>query len=223
MPKGRLAGALYLVVVVTGIFSLAYVPSQVSTNGDVQTAIGHITASERLFRFGIASLLINQVAFLALPLALFELLQGVNRKVAVTMVALAVSSVPIVLIGAAYRLNLLSLLSDGSSQPILVQAQASSALIAYRSCLLVANLFWGLWLLPLGYLILQSRYLPRILGALLILGCVGYCMDVFGTLVLPGYPDSALSNYATLPAAIGEIGTALWLLVAGVRVPRHTA
>jgi hypothetical protein len=220
--RGRLAGALYLAVVITGIFSLAYVPSQIETGKDIEASIRHITASETLFRLGIGSLLINQIAFLLLPLALFQLLQGVSRRAAIAMVALAVAGIPVALAGAAHKLDILSLVA-GNMQTDQLYVQVTSALAAYRSNLLIANLFWGLWLLPLGYLILRSRYLPRILGIFLVLGCLGYCVDVFGTILVPGYSDSALSSYATLPAAVGEIGTALWLLVVGARVPRGAA
>jgi hypothetical protein len=72
--------------------------------------------------------------------------------------------------------------------------------------------------LPFGWLVLRSARLPRVLGALLLLGGVGYVVQVFGS-VVPGFAETALSNYVTVPAALGEIGSAMWLLVLGVRTP----
>ena len=84
---------------------------------------------------------------------------------------------------------------------------------------LAAGLFWGLWLLPFGWLVLRSGRIPRVLGLLLVLGGIGYVVQVFGGLV-PGFSDSALIGYVRLPAALGEIGSCLWLLVVGARAGR---
>lgn len=223
MTMGRIAGALYVTVVVTGIFSLAYVPSHVPTSGAIGSAIANVAASESLYRLGIASLLVNQVAFLLLPLALFQILKETNRSAAAAMVAFACTGIPIALVALSHRLDILSLatsVSHGAPADAALQAAGASALASYRSTLLIANLFWGLWLLPLGYLVVKSRCIPRLLGVFLVLGSVGYCITVFGTVLVPGYRDSAFSGYATLPAAIGEIGTALWLLVFGAKPGR---
>ena len=64
---------------------------------------------------------------------------------------------------------------------------------------------------------LRSRRLPRVLGALLVLGGLGYVLGVFAELLLPGYADGWIAGYVTLPAALGEIGTCLWLLLFGLR------
>jgi hypothetical protein len=221
IPTGRLAGTLYLVVVVTGMFSLAYVPSHIAVGGDPAAAIDHIRASEPLFRLGIASFLINQVAFLLLPLALFKLLRPSGREAAVAMVALAWVSVAVALASVAHRMEALSLVKEtaGALDPDQLKAAVASAISAYGEGMQVTSLFWGLWLAPFGYLVLKSRMLPKALGMLLILGCAGYLVDVFGTLLVPSYAGSSIGGYALLPAALGEIGTCLWLLIAGVRRP----
>lgn len=220
----RLAGLLYLIVVVTGIFSLGYVPSQLIVRGDPAATLANILAYPALFRFGIASFLVKQLAFLLLPLALFRLLRGVNQNMAVVMVALAVVSVPVALLSLVNRLDLLSLLTDPyyrqAFTPDQLQAAAKRSLDAYRNGLLVTSLFWGLWLLPFGYLVLRSGFLPKFLGIFLMLGCLGYVVDVFGELLVPRYADSWISDYALRPAAVGEIGICLWLLLVGARRPR---
>lgn len=222
---GRLAGLLYLVVVITGIFSLVYVPSQISTTGDPQATADAVLASEALFRWGIAAFLVKQVAFLILPLVLFRLLRAHGEAMATLMVALAVVSVPIALISLASRLDALALLTDARHAAAWtqqqLQAEAALALNEYRNGLFITNLFWGLWLYPLGHLILRSRLLPRALGVLLILGCFGYLVDVFGELLIRNYADSGIARFVLLPASFGEIGTCLWLLACGAREPRR--
>lgn len=212
----RAAGALYLVVVVTGLFSLLYVPSQINVSGDAYATADNIITHSSLFRAGVAAFLLKQVAFLLLPLVLFKLLRSVNQDIAVLMVALAIISVPIALISLVSRLNALDILSGDLGMalaPDQLKSQAMLSLNAYGNGLLVTTLFWGLWLLPFGYLVMRSGFLPKILGFLLVLGGLGYVAQVFGQVLLPdkGFPDSVL-----LLAAAGEIGTCLWLLVMGV-------
>lgn len=212
----RLAGALYLVVVVTGLFSLMYVPSQITVSGDPHATANSIVAHSPLFRAGIAAFLIKQVAFLLLPLALFKLLRHVHQNIAALMVALAVVSVPIALISLSNRLDALDILSGSDIQGQL-QSQAMLSINAYGNGLLITTLFWGLWLLPFGYLVIRSGFLPKLLGVFLVLGGLGYVTQVFWQILVPGisFPDFVL-----LPAAVGEIGICLWLLVVGVRRPQ---
>lgn len=217
----RVAGLLYLIVVVTGMFSLGYVPSRLVVHGDPQATLERMAAFEPLLRYGIASFLVEQVAFLLLGFALYRLLRAVDPMVATVMVALVITSVPLALVSLVERLNLLSLLERGdvthASDQLLGLARAS--LDAYRHGLLITSTFWGLWLFPFGFLVMRSRLLPRFLGVFLMIGCVGYVVDVLCSILLSGYSDMAMSDYMTLPAAIGEIGSCLWLLLVGVRRP----
>jgi hypothetical protein len=223
MKTARLAGLLYLIVVVTGIFTLAYVPSRIVLSGEPQSVIANVTASETLFRFGIAGFIVNQVAFLLLPLVLYRLLRPVGETAAALMVVLSVISVPIALVSLSSRMDVLAMVTDaryaalGAEQ---LQAMVLFALGEYRSAIRLTMLFWGLWLFPFGYLVFKSGFLPRILGVLLILGCFGYATEVFGDLLIPGYAASAVPGFIRLPAAVGEIGTCLWLLIVGVRYRR---
>ncbi|MGC4071609.1 MAG: DUF4386 domain-containing protein [Nibricoccus sp.] len=219
----RLAGFLYLVVVVTGIFSLGYVPSQIPLSGDPRTAIDNIKGAEQMFRFGIAAFIILQVSFLLLPLVLFKLLRPVNEAAAICMVVLAVVSVPLALVALSGRMDLLLLATNTSYTEGLgaqqVHAEVLLALGQHRNQLLLTKVFWGLWLFPFGWLVFKSGFLPKILGLFLMLGCFGYLVEVFGRLLVPGYAESAVARFAVKPASIGEIGTCLWLLIVGVRRP----
>ena len=211
---GRIAGALYLVVVATGMFCLAWVPSQLGTG--VADAAAHIG----LFRAGIAAFMAMQVAFLLLPLALYRVLGDVDRRAATLMVALAAASVPIGLMALSHRMEALSLLdSTAAHATAAVDAAFAASLQRYGHGLRIASLFWGLWLLPFGWLVLRSARIPRVLGVLLMLGGIGYVVKLFGGL-MPGFADSAFARYTTLPAALGEIGSCLWLLAFGARASR---
>lgn len=223
----RTAGLLYLIVVLTGMFSLAYVPSHINLQADASTTAREIVASGSLFRFGIVASLVCYTVFLLLPFALYKLLSPVGRNAALLMVAFAVVSVPISLISVSNRLDIVSLLSRPEHLRVATSEQLHDLIMLsldrYRDGMVVANVFWGLWLLPFGYLVFKCGFLPRTLGILLIGGCFGDLIDVVGNVIFRGYSESVASDIATLPGAFGEIGTCLWLLIMGApEAPRGT-
>ena len=222
----RTAGLLYLIVVVTGIVSLIYVPSQITVHGDASATVRNIVAHEPLFRFGIVAGLICYTAFLLLPFALYKLLSPVGRNAAVLMVVLAVASVPISFVSLLYKLDVLTLLSGaGYLQAFTtdqLQAQVMLSLDAYGNGILLSSVFWGLWLLPFGYLVFRSGFLPRVLGVLLMIGCFGDLFDALGHMLFPGYADTAIATFVTLPGSFGEIGICLWLLIMGAWEPTRS-
>lgn len=214
---GRLAGALYLLVVLAGTHCLAYVPGQV---GDT---LAQASAHAGVFRAGIASFLVMQVAFLLVPLALYRVLADVDRRAAVAMVALAVVSVPIGLVAVTHRMEALALLDQAQAGGTdAMEAAFALCLQRYAHGLRIASLFWGLWLLPFGWLVLRSGRLPRLFGLLLVLGGLGYVAQVFGGL-LPAISGAPWLRYVRMPAAFGEIGSCLWLLVFGARAGQANA
>lgn len=217
----RIAGFLYLIVVLAGIFSIAYVPSQLIVYDDPSLTLQNIAASELLFRSGIAAGYVCYVTFLLLPLVLYRLIGPINNPIAILMVAFAAISVPMSLANLINLLDILPLLREAEQLNVFtveeLQAQISILLDSYFNGILVSKIFWGLWLFPFGYLVFKSNFIPKILGILLMLGCFGYLIDVFGSTLFEGYSDTIMSNYITLPATFGEIGICLWLLIVGVR------
>lgn len=216
---GRLAGLVYLVVVLTGLFSLSYAPSQLIARDDPSTTLENIRRAETLFRFWIAAGLAANVFWLILPVMLYRLFEPHGRIAAILMIAFVLPGVAIGFIGIQEKMAILPLI--GGNAPDAAAAQVMQYLTAYNTGLSVASIFWGLWLLPLGYLVFTSRLLPRLLGILLILGCAGYLTNFFGSLHLPGYRETAIPWIAVLPSGMGEIGTCLWLLIMGANVPRQ--
>lgn len=227
----RLPGALYLIVVIAGIFCLAYVPSQVKLTDDPAETLRNLMAGEALFRAGIAAFIVMQVAFLLLPLSLYRVLKSVSPTAATLMVTFAVASAPLALAALAHRLDVLALITEpglaGTLPSVQIEAEVMLAMHAYRNGIFLTTLFWGLWLLPLGWLVFHSpsfpRWAGRTLGALLMLGCAGYLANLFGDLLVPHYGDGPWPAIAQLPASAGELLTCLWLVVVGVRLPAGEA
>lgn len=220
----RIAGAVYLVVVLTGMFSLAYVPSKLIVWDNASTTIQNIKSSTILFKLGIVSSVVCYLFFLLLPLVLYRLLKQVNHRWAILMVVLAVVSVPVSFVNLQHKFAVLSLISDagyaGAFTSEQLQAQAMFYLNQYDNGILLLQIFWGLWLFPFGWLVYNSGLLPKVLGVLLMAGCVGYLVNFTGNVLIDGYATSGISGYVRLPASLGEIGTCLWLLIAGAKEKR---
>ena len=216
----RIAGLLYLGVVVTGIFTLMYVPSKLIDSDNAVLTYQNIVASESLFRLGIISGLLCYTFFLFLPLVLYKLLKPVNENYAKVMVLLAIISVPMYFLNVQNELTVLSLIKGTSNFGLSteqIQSQLMLSLEQYDNGMRVIHIFSGLWLFPLGYLVFKSGLLPKILGILLMLGCFGYLINFVGHTLTPSYSKLGISSYISLPASLGEIGTCLWLLIMGAK------
>lgn len=221
VTKSRTAGLIYLVVVVTGLFTLGYVPSRLIVDGDAARTVRQLLEGESLWRWGIVAGYACYVAFLLLPLELYRVLHPVNRRAAVTMVALAMMIPPIAFLNQRHLLDILSLLGNAAAYtPAALEGAVTAELSAYRNGQLMAQLFWGLWLWPFGMLVYQSRLVPRGFGVILMVGCVGYVAHFLGTMLLPGYPAMGVADWIRRPAGLGEMGIALWLAVVGVKEDR---
>jgi len=221
----RVAGLLYLIVILTGILSLAYIPSKLIVWDNPVTTFNNIKASETLFRLGIVSGLVCYVFFLLLPIALYKLLSPVNAFYAKLMVLLAVTSVPISFINIQNKFAVLSMITGENVKAFTneqLQSQVIFYLNQYDNGILMVSIFWGLWLFPFGYLVYKSGILPKILGVLLMLGCFGYLINFLGNSLIPTYSKIGISSYISLPARLGEIGTCLWLLIMGAKNKKTT-
>lgn len=217
----RLAGILYVVIGVLGPFSLKYVPNTLIVPGNAVETAARIRASEGLFRAGIAAELLGTVAFLFVVLALYRLLSGVNKSYAAVMVILTVVSVPISCLNQVNELTALTLLRGGDYLAAVDKSQldiwAMVFLRRYSQGLVINELFWGLWLLPFGVLVWRSGFLPKILGAFLLVNAFAYPALTFTALLAPDY-SSVVSRFAR-PAMFGEMVIMLWLLIRGIKMP----
>ncbi len=221
MKIARLAGFVYLIVILTGLFHLLYVPSQLIVRDDPSSTFNNILASETLFRLGIFVGLISYTAFLVLPIVLYKLLKPVGLIHARMMVLFAAVSVPITFVNMLNKFAVLSLISSDNYletiDAIAVQGQVMFYLDLYNKGNSVAQIFWGLWLFPFGYLVYKSGFLPKVLGVFLMAGCFGYLINFTGYFFFPSYGESIFSTIVGLPSGIGEIGTCLWLLIMGAK------
>ncbi len=203
----RVAGLLYLLVAIFSGFA-AVVRSGLVVSGDAAATVSNIQSSLMLFRFGIVSDLVGQVFHIFLALALYELFKTVNKTQALLMLVLALVPVPIAMLNQLNQFAVLPLLGGAS------QSQVMFFLNLHNFGVLIAQIFWGLWLFPLGFLVFKSGFVPKILGLFLIIAGFGYVIDSFGKFLSPSY-----SLTISVFTFIGEVLFLLWLLIKGVKVP----
>jgi hypothetical protein len=219
----RLAGLLYLILIIGGIISLAYIPSQLIVHGDAAKTFENITNSEFLFRLGIVSGIITFLIYIVLPLTLYKLLNEVNKAYASLMVIFALVSVPIFFVNIINKFSVLTLINKSEYLEKLgeieLQTQVMFLIDNYNNGLEISQIFWGLWLLPFGYLVYKSGFLPKVLGVLLMIGCFGYLITFFGGFLYLDFNKTIISDIVGYPAPLGEIGICLWLLIMGTNKP----
>jgi len=218
---GRFAGLLYLFTSIVGFFGMMYVPSKLIVHGNAAATASNIAANETLFRLGIAGQLIGQAGFIFVALALYDLLKGVNRRHASLMVTLVVVQIPIAFLNELNSIAALILVRGADFLSIFEKPQRDALAMLFLNLhfhgLVVDEIFWGLWLLPLALLAYRSRFLPRFLGVWLALaGFAWVILSLTGVLSLQYY-DKVFTF--TQPAVFGELAFMFWLLIKGAKPP----
>lgn len=215
----RIAGVLYLILSIASGWAFANLSSLV-VHGDATATVSNLRAAEPLFRLGILSDLFGQAVFIFLVLALYKLLQPVNRNMARSMVILVIISVTLQSISLLNQIAALLLL-NGAGYLTVFNVEQLNALVLFFLNLheagfsVIAQIYFGLWLFPLAFLIYNSGFLPKFLGVLLIVAGLGYLFDVATFFLAPNFGVS-VSQFTF----IGELLLLLWLLIKGVNVDR---
>lgn len=209
----RFAGLLYLILVISGIINLLYIPSQLRIRGNTSITFENFKNSELLFRYSIVSGIITFLTFIILPLVLYKLLNKINKNHATIMVIFALISVPISFVNILNKFSILTLISEKTYLQGMniteLQTQVMLHLDYYNNGNQLVQIFWGLWLFPFGCLVYKSNFLPKILGVSLMLGCFGYLIEFFAYFLIPAYNNSMVQTIVGIPSPIGEIGICL--------------
>ena len=218
--QAQSAGLLYFLVALTAPLGLLYVPAKLIVTGNASATAENIRTSEWLLRLGIASELIHQTIAVFLVLALYRLFKPVNEALARQVVILgALLSVPIMFVNVLNAVAAQIFASGPKYLSVFDKPQRDALaylfLHLHSRGIVVASIFWGLWLFPFGILVIRSGFIPRVLGYLLIIAGVGYAASSFTTLVLPRYAE--LVSKIALPLEMGELPIIFWLLIWGAR------
>jgi hypothetical protein len=215
----RIAGLFYLVFILLLPIATS-IRSQLVVSGDAAVTAQKILANELLFRISFVTELVSALFFVLAAWALYALLKPVNKNIALLFLLLNVCGVAIECASVLDLSTAMTLLSGTDYLTAFpatqLQAQALLHIDAYNNGFMMAQLFFGSWLLPLGYLAYRSGFLPRLLGILLIVDFIGV-MIWFLQFFL--FPDAGVISYPGLVVSfIAEVSLTLWLLVKGVKV-----
>jgi hypothetical protein len=199
---------LYPAWALVGGFSIMYVPSALIVSGDATTTANKILARGLLFRLGIVGSLATQLIFIFVVLLLYKLFETVNKNQSLLMAIFALASVPIAMINSLNRIAALHLLENAEQLMFFLNLDVEGVYIA--------QIFWGLWLFPLGYLICKSEYFPKFLGVLVITAGFAYVLDSFTHFILPNY-NAIISPILTI-LMMGEVLFMLWVMIRGAKI-----
>ncbi len=213
----RRAGAWYLVMAIGTAFGMGYVDPMLRASSDAAAIEHTIRSSVALFHAGIASTALGMIAMLFLAGSLHELFESVDRAQAMLLVVFVVVGVSITMARLATVLVAIELARGGGFAAGLEPGQRDgltmALLAAYRYGGLLAAVFWGLWLLPFGLLLLRTASAPRVLGVLMTIGCFAYLLHAAAELFFQTIAPAAA--YGLAVPTLGEIGTIAWLLLGG--------
>jgi len=219
----RIAGALYLIVIVTAAFAEIFVRGKLVVRGNAAATATNILTHESLYRLGGSADLINLVCDVGLALLFYELFKPVSRSLALLAAFFRLTHVGILTVGILFHFAALFFLTGTHDPNVFSTAQLQEqALIClsfqsrgYTLCLV----YFGFACVFLGILIYRSTFLPRVLGVLMAIAGLCYVTSSFARLISPTFA-SHLFPYILFPGALGEWSLALWLLVRGVNMQR---
>src|SRR3984893_12902266 len=224
--NARVAGLIYLVGSLVAVVRLIYIPDTLIVSDNATATVNNITTHELLFRFGILSQLVTGALWIFVTLALYRLFKAVNQGLAVLMVILGSLMVtPIFFMNSVNDAAALLFARGGDFLSTFDKPQRDAYAMLFLRLHhygdLANEIFWGLWLLPFGLLVYKSRFLPRVLGAWLMIACFAYLALSVSGFLFPAYEDKVI-NY-TEPVLLAEVAIMLWLIIMGAKEERLAA
>ena len=218
------AGSIYLSLILTGVFAHLFFRANIIEPGDAATTARNILNKDLIFRLGFVADLIYITSFIFLGLVFYRMFYHTEKNHALALLTVVLVS------NAVMGLNMLTQFAaqyvmNGANflnvfQPEQLQALSLLFLDLHKHGVHIGYLFFGLWLLPLGLLVIKSSdfgtVMANITGSLLIAGFVGYQIDFLSYFLVPSH-YSIISSFATIPADIGEIILCFWLIAKGTK------
>lgn len=221
----RIAGSLYLVVAVLGGFAELVVRRSIVEPGEAAATAENIRSSATLFRVGFVADLVQATFFLFTAMALYLLLRHVHALVAQAMVVLVAIAVAIISLNLLHQFTALQVATEAGYRstfgPVGSDRLAMLFVDLHHNGYLIAQMFFGLWLVPLGYLVVRSGFFPKVLGVALAAGGVAYVVDLLARFLAPEFGET-ISPYVLIPV-YSEVVFVAYLLIKGVRERRPGA
>jgi hypothetical protein len=216
-----MAGFGYLIIFISGIFANFFVLQSLIVPGDAASTTGNIMGAQGLFRLGILGFTIMVIFDLLLAWLLYLLLKPVNRDVSLFAGWFRLVNATIFGLALYHLFGVLQMVNGADYLSVFTPGQLHArvmlSLAAFNHTWLIGLIFFGFHLLLLGYLIIKSGYIPKILGILLIIAALGYLIDSFANFLLSKYADyqAIFMLIVVVPGVIGELSFTIWLIWKG--------
>jgi hypothetical protein len=220
--KARIAGALYLVTILAGFYGFGGLGA-LTVHGDAAATASHIVAAEPLFRSAVAAQFIGAAFYVGLSAILYDLLKPVNQTISRAAAFFSLAGCATIAAALIFMVAPLALLGGEpyltAFRPDQLQALALTSIRLFGQGYNLAIIFFGVYCILLGYLVVGSTFLPRIIGLFLFVTGAGWLTDGFATLLAPVF-ESRVGPVFMASGLLGEGSLCLWLLLVGVNVPR---
>lgn len=216
----RIAGLLYLIVIATGLFAEVFVRQALTVHGDPVATAHNIQSSEMLFRYGIVADLVNFVVGLPSVIIIYILFKPINKNLAKLAIMFVVIQTAIIAVNILFQMAPLLILGGekylNAFQPNQLATLSLLSLNIQALGYGIGLVFFGFYCLIIGYLIFQSKLVPRTLGILYAVSGLGYLINSFVMFLSENFANP-LFFYIAIPIFIGELSLCLWLMVMGVK------
>ena len=221
-PKqlARIAGVFYLLVGIFGGFAEGFVDPKLHAAGNAAATAANVAANAELVRMGVVAHLVDGVFFALTAMTLYVLLNHVHKNAARSMVIFVVIAVGMICLNAVFLFEGMQVATDPSYVAAFGVAGSSGLVMVLLDIqhygTLAAQVFFGLWLAPLGYLAYRSGLFPKALGVLLVLATVSYLTDSLTAFLLPDL-EQQIKPFLIVAPLFGEVWMVAYLLVKGVK------
>ncbi|GIF42925.1 hypothetical protein Axi01nite_72360 [Actinoplanes xinjiangensis] len=208
----RIAGLLYLILAVLGGWAQLQARGSVYVEGDATRTAANIIEHETLFRLGLVADILMATVFVLLGLVLHRLLHHVHERAATALLVFVSIGAGSILLNLTFHAGaLLAATRPGHSAELVLLL-----FDLHQQGYVLGGVFFGLWLLPMGYLAWRSPMLPSWLGVLVMAAAVAWVADPLLAFGLPDAP-ALIRTVVEVPTSVGEFGLLLYLLIRGVR------
>jgi hypothetical protein len=212
----RTTGLLYLGLAITGLLGFMLIRNQLFVADDAEATVANLMQRESLARLGIVLEMGVVITQALVAVWFYRLFRGVNSFAAASLAAFGLVNATAILVSAA----LLATALEVSQDPSLTQSggAATTVQLLYVICAnlwIVSGIFFGLWLIPMGWLARRSGWMPNMLGWILMIGGIGYVANAFLTYLTPNAGPAV--GLLTIPATIGELWMVGYLCLRGIR------
>lgn len=219
VSTARWTGIFYLGLAVAGAVGFLFVRSEIYVSDDAAATLANLVDQASLARLGIAADMTVVVTQALAAVWFFKLFRSDNTVAAVSIAAFGLVNATAILIATAFSATALAVAGDGTLAAGGDQAATVQLLYQLNGATWdIGGLFFGLWLIPMGFVVVKARVMPAVLGWILIVGGVAYVVSAYLSQVFSDAP-AAVAGALTAVATVGEFWMIGYLLIFGVRTP----